>query len=104
MLDCPAEDGWSLTPENTIQERSCGAEAAGTFKTRSCGYDGVWDEVDFSQCKCPQIGNFTATPYNSTNREHRCDNGAVVVRHCREDGSWSSVTYEGLCGRNELRR
>lgn len=102
--DCPAEDGWALTLENTIQERSCGAESAGTFESRSCGFGGVWGETDFSQCKCPAIGDFPATPYNSTNRDNRCDNGVVVSRLCKEDGSWSSVTYEGLCRRNELRR
>ena len=64
----------------------------------------MWGEVNYSQCKCPAIDDFPATPYNSTNRDNQCDNGVVVSRFCKDDGSWSSVTCEGLCSRNESRR
>ena len=100
---CPAEDGWIRTPENSTAERSCGAASAGTVETRFCDRDGVWSKVDFSQCKCPAIKDFPATPYNSTNRDNRCDNGVVISRMCKEDGSWSSVTYDGLCRKNVLK-
>lgn len=103
-LDCPAADGWERILENTTQERSCGTgtESQTNKEYRYCDAGGVWGEIDFSQCLCPATEHFPATPYNSTNSDNRCDNGVVVSRLCTEDGTWSGITYSGLCSRDEL--
>ena len=48
QIACPAEDGWQ-TPGGTTQVRACERGYNGTM-SRSCNDEGVWGEIDRSEC------------------------------------------------------
>ena len=103
---CAEEDIWTQQPHNSTQSQPCGTEnTEGNVVTRFCGFNGFWQAVDFSTCKCDAL-SADEMFWESTMVDDAafvyCEIGAKA-RLCLDYGRWDDTigVYSCMCAADQ---